>query len=654
MRKRRSRPPGVADKFTAGGSAAGLWPLQGARRTVLVLAGLLLAVVIGVSIGEQHLQGPLLRALAARTGRQIHVYGSFDVRLFSRQPRITAQKVVVENPPWVPPGVTAQVGRISVVLEWRFAPLPFAIRRVELENAQLHLTRDASGHANWLRYADGPGNGLPLIHGLRMPDAHVELQDALLHLQFAGLVTAQDAHDGAPAGALDIEARGELNGRAAALHVTGDPLAQVRGDHPYHYSVRAVSGATQLSAQGLLERAFDFRAQHGSFEASGPDLRDLHYLVGLQLPDTGPFRLSGRVTLQNRRLQFSDLGARFGASDVHGKLAVARSHGREKIEGDLYSTRLRLADLGARAAGRAPEQAATALALPLPDAPLDLAALLSTDARVDVGADELDVGTRALQGLVATVAINHGVLRIDDVRASLAQGTLSGSARFDAAADSPTGELTLSATDLQVASLNSKDADAPPITGLLSARVQLKGNGKSPQQLAATASGTMAASLVRGEMRATLAEGASLDLTGLLAAKFGRNKNTAIRCGLANLEVSAGTVTARTLVLDTDDVVIHGSGTVRMDTDTVDLQLHGQPKHPGLTLRSGVNIRGDLAHPEIHLDDGRLAAQGAAAVGLGLVLTPVAALLAFVNPGLAHDADCSTLLAEAGRDPESG
>jgi AsmA family protein len=654
MRKRSSRLPSVADKFTPGGSRTGIWPLRGPRRTVLVLAGLMVAVVTAVTIGEQHLQAALLRALAAHTGRQIRVYGSFDVHLFSRQPRITAQQVVVENPPWVPPGVTAQVGRISVLLQWRFAPLPFGIRRVELENAQLHLMRDANGRANWLRYADGPGDGPPLIHGLRMADAHVELQDALWHLQFAGLVTARDAGGDAAAGPLDIEARGELNGRAAALHLTGDPLAKVRRDRPYHYSVSAVSGATQLSAQGLVERPFDLRAQHGSFEASGPDLRDLDYLIGVQLPDTGPFKLSGRVTLQNRRLQLSDLGARFGGSDMHGKLAVARSRGREEIDGDLYSGRLRLADLGARAAGRAPEQAPTAPALRLPDAPLPLAALLSTDVRVKFGADELDVGTRALQGLAATVVINHGVLRIDDVRASLAQGTLSGSARFDAAAESPTGELTLSATDLQLASLKSQDARAPPIAGLLSARVQLKGNGKSPRQLAATASGTMAASLVRGELRATLAEGASLDLTGLLAAQFGRNKNTAIRCGLASLDVSAGTVTARTLVLDTDDVVIRGSGTVHMDTETLDLQLHGQPKHPGLTLRSAVNIRGDLAHPQIHLDNGRLAAQGAAAMGLGVVLTPVAALLAFVNPGLAHDADCGSLLAEAGRDLESG
>ena len=35
------------------------------------------------------------------------------------------------------------------------------------------------------------------------------------------------------------------------------------------------------------------------------------------------------------------------------------------------------------------------------------------------------------------------------------------------------------------------------------------------------------------------------------------------------------------------------------------------------------------------------------ALALGVLLTPVAAMLAFVDPGLAKDADCTALLAQA-------
>jgi hypothetical protein len=157
----------------------------------------------------------------------------------------------------------------------------------------------------------------------------------------------------------------------------------------------------------------------------------------------------------------------------------------------------------------------------------------------------------------------------------------------------------------------------------------------------------MQGAITHGEVRAAVAEGASLDLTGVLGALRKGHRETPIRCGVANVDVNDGTLTAHTLVLDTDDALIVGSGAVRMDSQTLDLKLRGRPKHPGLALRSALTVRGDLAHPQVHVDAGPAAAQAAAAVGLGLVLTPLASVLAFVNPGLTHNADCSALLAQA-------
>jgi hypothetical protein len=42
-----------------------------------------------------------------------------------------------------------------------------------------------------------------------------------------------------------------------------------------------------------------------------------------------------------------------------------------------------------------------------------------------------------------------------------------------------------------------------------------------------------------------------------------------------------------------------------------------------------------------------VAKQGAEAAALGALATPLAAILAFVDPGLAKDANCSALLEEA-------
>ena len=41
---------------------------------------------------------------------------------------------------------------------------------------------------------------------------------------------------------------------------------------------------------------------------------------------------------------------------------------------------------------------------------------------------------------------------------------------------------------------------------------------------------------------------------------------------------------------------------------------------------------------------GKLAEQGAAAAALGVLLTPAAAAIAFIDPGLAKDKDCATVV----------
>jgi AsmA family protein len=64
-------------------------------------------------------------------------------------------------------------------------------------------------------------------------------------------------------------------------------------------------------------------------------------------------------------------------------------------------------------------------------------------------------------------------------------------------------------------------------------------------------------------------------------------------------------------------------------------------------VRAPVDIKGHLAKPSFQPDKTQLLKQGGIAAALGTVLTPVAALLAFVDPGLAKDQDCSQLLEQA-------
>jgi AsmA family protein len=95
-------------------------------------------------------------------------------------------------------------------------------------------------------------------------------------------------------------------------------------------------------------------------------------------------------------------------------------------------------------------------------------------------------------------------------------------------------------------------------------------------------------------------------------------------------------------------VLITGRGKIDLDSEDIDLALQGDPKKLRfLRLRSPIALHGTLLHPAVGINVGKLAEQAGIATALGVLLTPVAAAIAFVDPGLAKDKDCSSVLAQA-------
>jgi uncharacterized protein involved in outer membrane biogenesis len=252
-----------------------------------------------------------------------------------------------------------------------------------------------------------------------------------------------------------------------------------------------------------------------------------------------------------------------------------------------------------------------------------------------------------LHALSAHLRIERGVLSIERLNGQLAAGTASADAHIDARQDIATGDVGVRLADVELQQLDKAQAGAAPLSGNLSGRLELHGSGDSLHGFATTATGRVSAVVPSGSLRAVLAEGASLDLGAALGTLAKSDKQTGIRCAVANFDAKDGILSARTLVLDTDQALITGAGDVQLDSGTVDLTLRGRPKHPRLTLHSAVTVRGTFPHLEYRLNARDVLVQSAAAVALGVVLTPIGAVLAFVNPGLAHNADCAALLAQA-------
>ncbi len=613
------------------------WTLGTLAASIAVVATLAVAVETG------HFRGPIIRYIASHAGREIKVGGSFEAHVLSFHPRLIAERVVIGNPRWTTPGSTAEIGKLTLVLETPRLGRTLNVARLEMDEATLHLLRDSAGRANW-QLADpsaGSSGTLPLIRSLSMPAAHVELSDARRHLQFDGTVSAADRPESGEARPFRIEGAGQLNGRNAVFRVDGDPLAAASHETPYRFVFTERSSGSHLAGSGVLPRPFDFDRVDASFDADGADLKDLYFLTGVTLIETGSYRVSGKMQRRGSRTNWSDLVATSGQSDMRGTVSIETASGRPKLDAELSSQMLRTADLGAHAAGR---DAATDMPLLLSNAMLSPSATRSGDAAVNFHARNLRVGSVPLQGVAAAIVIERGVVTVAPLSAGVLAGKLVARLRLDASTDTPAAELDLKITDLQLGHF-FRDSVQPPADGLLHARVVVKGRGSSVHQVAASASGTVTAVLSRGNLRKSLAEITGIDLRGV-EMLLGKNAQaTAVRCGVASFQANDGTLAVRSLIVDTDPMLIVGDGTIHLGAETLDLRLRGHPKGLRLgRLRSPVLVRGTLLHPSVAVQAGNAIAQTAAAVALGVLLSPLASLLPFVDPGLAKDADCAGLL----------
>jgi uncharacterized protein involved in outer membrane biogenesis len=599
------------------------------RRALVVLAAILAVSVAGVlgfaaAADAGLLRGALVRLIARQVGRPIEVAGSLEAHLLSRYPRITATRVTVGNPAWVAPGRTAEIGELSLVAAWPGFRRPFGVTSVTLRSATLYLVRDAAGHANWQWTSPDKKPGatdFTIARHISVDNAHVSLDDERRHLKFDGTVSA-DNNPGSEA-PVRIRGEGQLNGRAASFEITGDALARASHELPYHFSFIERSGGSQIAGKGLLPHPFDFNLIDTAFEAFGPDLKDLYFLVGVTLIDTGGYHLSGSLKRREDLSEFSDLSIASGQSDARGRLSIDSSGGRPLLDVDLKSQVLRTADLGARAAGRA----SAGEALMLSDAQLKPETLRRADARISFHAGRVEVGRLSLDAVSAKGTIDHGVLTVAPLLGGVLRGKFQARLTLDAKRDPPAAGAEIKIENLQLGDIPRKASGAAPLEGPLDARIKISGRGSSIHQVAASGNGTVTGVVPQGTIRDSLAELTGIDLRGLGLLLAKDQRETTLRCAVASFTVRDGTLSVQRLIADTKPVLITGEGRLDLKSEELDFLLRGHPKSPRFfRFRAPVHVTGTLLKPAFGIEARRLQV---------------------IDPGNAKDEDCAALISSA-------
>jgi uncharacterized protein involved in outer membrane biogenesis len=611
-------------------------------------------------------RGPVERIASARLHRQVTIAGDLNADVWSWTPKATFDGVTIANPAWAGRGDLGAIGRLAVQVRL----LPLFIGRVDMpelrvERPRFDLVADAQGRRNW-DFSDGreaQPMKLPPIHRFIVRDGRIRYVDSRRNIRFEGTVNAHETLGGGRRG-FELVGRGTINREPFRAEISGGPLLNVQRTKPYPFEAEIHAGPTIITARGAVPKPFDLGHFHLTATAQGRDLADLFPLTGVVLPNTPPYDLRGRLVRDGLVWKLNGIGGRVGDSDLSGALSVTTGRERPYLQATLASRSLDFDDLaavfgGAPSAGKgetaSAEQAAIGRKLAaqqrlLPDTTLNVRRIRAMDADVTYQARSIrDAPVKLTAGRVR-VKLDDGLLRARDLRLDLPQGRLEGRVDLDARRAVPKSDLDVRMVGARIEQLLPLrfDGDAPLSGGLL-ARARLSGQGDSVHKAFANADGEVVVVAPGGEIRQGVAELLGVNVIKGLGLLHD-DKTTPVRCALARFKAQDGILRADEIVFDTGPVLVTGKGEVNLATERMDFRFKGHDKK----LRIGrvllpIKATGPITAPKLGVEPAAAIAQGGLGAALGSLLSPLAAILPFVDPGLADDANCGALLADARR-----
>ncbi|CAI2931070.1 AsmA family protein [Serratia entomophila] len=599
-------------------------------------------------------------------------------------PHIHAEDVWLGNPPNIPGDSMVTLKRVDASI----APLALLgkevlIPRIWLQQPQASLLRLANGDNNWtFNLANGQDAKQPPsawsvnIHDIVFDRGQIAFKDATLKADFRATVDplgkplpfseVTGKRDGNKAVTPDYvfgwQVKGKYNGEPlAGSGKIGGMLSLQNADLPFPLQADVRSGSTRVAVAGTLSDPLNLGGLDLQLKFSGASLSNLYGLTGVLLPNTPPYATDGHLIARLHEkggavFQYQKFAGKIGDSDIHGDLKYVASKPRPKLSGEVASKQLRLADLApligadsnAAKAGRGEKSRQPADKV-LPVETFDTKSWGVMDADVKFTANRIERGSSLpLSDLYTHLQLDNGSLLLDPLRFGVAGGNLNSTVRLDGGKSPMQGRVDMHARKFQLKQLLPNVESMKRSLGQLNGDARLTGSGNSVAELLATSSGDLRLLINNGVISRSLMEILGLNVGNYLVAQLFGDDVVGINCAAADVGIRNGVAAPRLFVFDTENAIINITGNTNFATERLGLSIDPESKGMRvLTLRSPLYVKGTFKHPDAGVKAGPLIARGAAAVALGVVLTPAAALLALVSPSDgAEENQCGQILQE--------
>ena len=641
-------------------------PWRIVRNVVLGILGVIAAIWLILFITKgRFLKHPFERFVGGQTHRPVRIAGDFQLYFAPLRIKLVAERMTIANPAWATRPYLFQADKIDT----RIAPLSllFGKRRLywlDLEKGAVDLEWNAAHSTNSWTFSDKKGGKpfeFPRIDVATVRATTVRYRDPRMRL-LADLAVEDIKSTNARIGkAVGVNGSGMI--RDTPFRVTAQLLAPDatvnRGRN--ELALRAWAAHNVIDVNGTLPSIADIENVPLQTRARGRNLSELLWIIGVALPNTRTYRLHAQLVKSGDAYRFTHLGGTFGNSDVAGLLTITNGE-RLKLDSRIATKSLDIIDAapflgynpdivatkGAVAAAAATGAAPQRL---FPDAALPIETMRRFDADLKWTIGTVKSRHVPVSNVDLTLALDHGRLALSPLTFAMARGNVSSDIVFDTRQrpSADTYDIRLSPTPMGRLLAGYGVAEAGT-TGTIKGRIQLAGRGDTIHDSLSTARGRIAFVMPHGALWTRNVQLAELDLGTFVQKMFEDKlkKPVEVNCGLIGVTARNGVAAADPILIDTTKNVIVGRGGFSFRTEAVDLAFRADGKKFSLfSGQSPVGVQGYFSQPKLNVISDQLLGRAGLGLGLALVATPVAGILAFVDIGDAKSAACGPVLAGA-------
>ncbi|TPG41117.1 AsmA family protein [Sphingomonas koreensis] len=641
-------------------------PIAAVIAVVTTIVGLIVLAwgVLYVTKGR-FLKHPFEHIVGGLTHRDVSVKGDFQLYFDPFDIKFVAQSMRVSNPAWATKPDLFKADAIDA----RIAPLSMLFgkrhfRWLTLANGAIDLEWNAAHTTNTWTF--GPATGgkpldFPRIDRAVAAGTTVRYRDPRMQLLADIGIETIKSTNARIGDAVHFSGGGML--RTTPFTVSGALLSPDATVARGHNRLEMVADAAHnhITVSGDLPSLADVENVPLQTTAKGRNIADLLGIIGVVVPQTRAYSLKARMVKDDTLYSFTHMTGRFGDSDLAGSFSVDNVRPRIQLKANLTTRTLDIVDL-APFIGYDPNAIASkgkAGAIVqvgghprlLPDAPLKVEALKNFDATLDYTARTLRAKSLPISNIALKLSLDNSLLKLSPLTFDMARGHLSSDITIDARRNPvfTDYDIRLSPTPMGVL-LAGFGVEQSGTSGTLSARIKMSGSGNSLHDSLASSNGRIAIVIPQGTFWTRNAQLAELDLGTFVQKMFEHElkKPVEINCGLIGFTVRNGVAAADPILIDTSKNVMLGRGGFSFRNEALDLAFRADGKKFSLfSGQSPVGIAGYFAKPSIDVVSPQLIGRAGAALGLALVATPIAGVLAFVDVGDAKSAACGPVLAGA-------